>query len=566
MEFLVEKLPRKKSKSQSERRKVVYELAKNERSPKDISTLSSIPEPIVLKLLNERSLSKQQKLRFSKNILNLFKEGSSFKDIAALCYISKAQVKKILEEYPEFHSKEIIALSNEGVSYQEIAKHCSISEVAVSNYLNEHNQSYKEPKQNISERKQQSLEQIKKIFELYMEGHTCKHIGDIFGISTATVYQTLHRNPEYKLYVEERKTQNELRKRETQEHKKRKIYGNSLSKRIPKQKKETLYYEKRVSQRKQQSLEKSKELLELYKQGLVYKNIGEKFGITHERVRQILNIHPEFELYVEERKTQKESRKREIQEHKKLKIYENSLSKRFPKQTAEFWDYTKNINLNPEKVPAGSNKVVWWKCPLDGNSWKKKLISMAESWKRGNRGCPVCAGKKPLVKRPTLLIAYPEYVNQYWDFPKNDALKLWPYILTAGSNRKAWFKCPKDGYEWEATIGQIAYQQWSKGSAGCKVCNGTVNNKLGNRTKRDPLIVEFPSQIEKYWDYDKNNALNLRPEKILGGSSKKAWFKCPVDGHEWQSVVSQVAVRWKRGNTGCARCKRSSRKRPSLIN
>lgn len=39
---------------------------------------------------------------------------------------------------------------------------------------------------------------------------------------------------------------------------------------------------------KQERLEKSNQILELYKQGLTYQDIGNKYGLSRERVRQIL--------------------------------------------------------------------------------------------------------------------------------------------------------------------------------------------------------------------------------------------------------------------------------------
>lgn len=311
-------------------------------------------------------------------------------------------------------------------------------------------------------------------------------------------------------------------------------------------------------QRQQKRLEKSNEFLDLYKQGLTYQEIGDKYGLTRERVRQLLNLNPAFSEYLEEYEAAKVLAEQEKEEKAKLKIYESSFSFLYPKQTAEFWDYEKNSELKPDQVSSGSTLVeVWWKCPIDGYSWKKKPTDITRySWQKGSSGCPVCAGKnKKSEKQPSLLEVYPELVSQYWNYEKNKVLGLNPDSITLASNRKVWFKCPHDGNEWEARVHSTVKQQWSKENAGCKVCNGTDTRKSGVWTRREPLTVEFPDEVEKYWDYEKNNQNKLYPNKVTAGSSKKAWFKCQIDGYEWLSPISSLIFRyWKEGKSGCTRC------------
>lgn len=39
------------------------------------------------------------------------------------------------------------------------------------------------------------------------------------------------------------------------------------------------------------------------------------------------------------------------------------------------------------------------------------------------------------------------------------------------------------------------------------------------------------------------------------GTNKEVWFKCPVDGFEWQSRIASIRkASWDLGNSGCARC------------
>jgi DNA-binding PadR family transcriptional regulator len=58
---------------------------------------------------------------------------------------------------------------------------------------------------------------------------------------------------------------------------------------------------RRDAQRKER-LKKSYDFLELHRQGLSYQQIADKYGISRERVRQILASNPEFEAYRQKQK------------------------------------------------------------------------------------------------------------------------------------------------------------------------------------------------------------------------------------------------------------------------
>lgn len=270
-----------------------------------------------------------------------------------------------------------------------------------------------------------------------------------------------------------------------------------------------------------------------------------------------MKINPNFHVYRKEREASKAEASREKEERFKQKLEESSILHLYPEKVAEFWDYEKNQGLKPSEVPAGTTMIeIWLRCPIDGFSWKKRPGNITnQSWDRGARGCPCCARKvKKPEKKPALFEAYPELVIKYWNWDKNSPLGLDPETITLSSNRIVWLKCPNDGHEWQAKIGATVNQQWSKGNAGCRVCNGTHNRKLGEWKRRDSLAIEFPDEIKKYWDYQKNNELKIFPDKTTAGSSKKAWFKCPIDGYEWLSQISGIAGSWKEGISGCSRC------------
>lgn len=313
-------------------------------------------------------------------------------------------------------------------------------------------------------------------------------------------------------------------------------------------------------------LQKSNHFLELYKQGFSYQDIGDQHGLSRGRVRQVLDANPAFHEYLKEREKEKVAEEeakaiaeQEKKEQLKNNFYLKSLAVLYPERVAKLWDYEKNGDIKPEDIAAAStSQFIWLKCPLDGHSWKKKVGDITAIWKRnGTSGCPMCAGrKKKAEKQASLLEVYPELISQYWDYEKNKGLNLDPATLSLGSNKKAWFKCSHDSNEWQATIASTINQQWSKGNAGCRVCNGTHERKRGEWGKANPIGIEFPDEVAKYWFYEANNELGLDPSKLTIGSSKEAFFKCPIDGHEWVATITAIAKgSWKKGNSGCPACR-----------
>lgn len=193
---------------------------------------------------------------------------------------------------------------------------------------------------------------------------------------------------------------------------------------------------------KQERLEKSNQFLELYKQGFSYQDIGVKYGLSRERVRQVLKPYSEFHTYLKEREEAEILAEIEKSENTQNKIHSKSLAVLYPERVAELWDYEKNGDLKPEEVLAGSTQhSIWFKCSEE-HSWNKRPNQIATSWRRsGTSGCPMCVGRKKKAERqPSLIDIYFEIVSQYWDYGKNKEINLDPEKVTLSSNKKAWFK------------------------------------------------------------------------------------------------------------------------------
>ena len=122
----------------------------------------------------------------------------------------------------------------------------------------------------------------------------------------------------------------------------------------------------------------------------------------------------------------------------------------------EEWDWDKNTNIKPSLVTCGCMLKVWWKCKKCGYLWEASINSRTRDL---GVGCPKCADKiraqnrqKTLLnKKPPISDTHTELISE-WYYDKNNALGIFPEMLTAGSNKRVWWKCPKCGTVWNAVI------------------------------------------------------------------------------------------------------------------
>ena len=128
------------------------------------------------------------------------------------------------------------------------------------------------------------------------------------------------------------------------------------------------------------------------------------------------------------------------------------------------WHPTKNGDVKPTEVTAGTHKKFWWKCKC-GNEWETEVVS-----RKDGHGCPVCAKTKKgnsvakfyAKQKGSLAEKLPELAKE-WHPTKNSDLT--PYDVTIGSDKRAWWKCSKCRSAWEAVI-----RQRVKGFGKCPKC------------------------------------------------------------------------------------------------
>lgn len=208
----------------------------------------------------------------------------------------------------------------------------------------------------------------------------------------------------------------------------------------------------------------------------------------------------------------------------------NSLSNTHPELVAE-WDSTRNGDLTPEGVVAGSNRSVWWRC-AEGpdHAWRAPVQRRAIQ----GRGCPFCAGQRVSITS-TLAALAPEIAAE-WHPTLNGDLGPGDVLLT--STRRAWWKCPAGpDHEWETMVSHR-----TRNMSGCPFCTG-------RRASAATCLATVAPDLAAEWHSTKNG--EYTPRDVTLGSGYKAWWRCPLGpDHEWQQSVDKRGLR----GFGCPFC------------
>ena len=197
------------------------------------------------------------------------------------------------------------------------------------------------------------------------------------------------------------------------------------------------------------------------------------------------------------------------------------------------WDYEKN-ECTPDEIAAYSNKTVWWKCSVCGNSWRATVSSRINT-----SNCPFCINRRFKSGFNDVFSAAPQ-LEAEWDYAKNEGTN--PHQIICSSCKTAWWICSKCGHSWNAQI-----RRRCEGH-GCPECG----RKQGLKTRTDNKLRKGNTLADKYpevaaeWHPTKNG--DLFPEMVTSRNGRKVWWlgKC---GHEWQATVSH-----RTNGTGCPFC------------
>ena len=126
---------------------------------------------------------------------------------------------------------------------------------------------------------------------------------------------------------------------------------------------------------------------------------------------------------------------------------------------------------------------------------------------------------------------------------------LTPALVMSASKVKAWWKCPKCGNEWQATVASR-----TRGH-GCPSCARRANGLAHSRPASGKSLADLFPEIAAEWHPSRN--VGLRPENIGYASNKKVWWLCSACGNEWQIQVCNRT----RGSS-CRECAMAAKRMP----
>jgi hypothetical protein len=129
------------------------------------------------------------------------------------------------------------------------------------------------------------------------------------------------------------------------------------------------------------------------------------------------------------------------------------------------------------------------------------------------------AESAPRLRAPARWVAsFPDLVAQ-WHPTRNGHLR--PEDVSRGSGHKIWWRCARGpDHEWRASP-----KNRTVAGTGCPFC-------AGRRVSITNCLARVRPDLARHWHPTRND---LTPDRIVAGSTKPAWWKCPVAAdHEWR--------------------------------
>ena len=254
-------------------------------------------------------------------------------------------------------------------------------------------------------------------------------------------------------------------------------------------------------------------------------------------------------------------------------------------ELAKEWHPSKNGDLKPSDVTAGSEQKVWWLCAIrDDHEWDASIYNRAGGPKSG---CPCCSGHR-VAQRDSLAYLFPGLIHE-WDGEKNT---FSPWEIKPNKFKIAWWICKNDkNRSYECAV-RTRVNNFKNGICSCKFCNSLayLNPELAKQWHpilngdKTPLTIAAQAHDKAWWLCDQNqkhewsasvtnrakgrncpdcgnkranneNSLailypiiaaewhplkngTMTPEKVVAGSGKSAWWQCIKNNqHEWQVAI-----------------------------
>jgi hypothetical protein len=105
----------------------------------------------------------------------------------------------------------------------------------------------------------------------------------------------------------------------------------------------------------------------------------------------------------------------------------------------KYWDYEKNIGINPWNISHASDKKVWIKCQKV--NYHGSYLKTVAAFTSGKTRCPYCYNRK-IHPLDSLGAKYPQVLSIWSDKNKKS-----PYEYAPMSKKKVWWKCSEEKHE-----------------------------------------------------------------------------------------------------------------------
>ena len=159
------------------------------------------------------------------------------------------------------------------------------------------------------------------------------------------------------------------------------------------------------------------------------------------------------------------------------------------------WHPTKNGDLLPSQITAGSTRIVWWlgNC---GHEWRASPSNRS----RGTN-CPYCCNQKPLTGFNDLETLFPEIASE-WHTELNGTIT--PADVVAKSNKSVWWigQCR---HEWKQKISNRTVR-----NQGCPICAKRLQTSFPEQALFYYIKKSIPDAINSYEDlFDNQMELDI---------------------------------------------------------
>jgi hypothetical protein len=219
----------------------------------------------------------------------------------------------------------------------------------------------------------------------------------------------------------------------------------------------------------------------------------------------------------------------------------NSMAVTHPNLAKELHP-SKNGEITPENITAGSNRKLWWLCNKCGREWDA-VVHSRKSAKIYDGGCKHCTRTKklkiskktrvPKITKP-MRITHPEISKEFHP-TKNPNYSI--DLPSPKGTEKVWWICSNCDNEFQQIF------RGRKFGYPCKACSGQGVHSDG----RNSMAVTHPKlAIELH--PTKNG--DLTPKIIMAGTSKSLFWQCSECTHLWGATGNNRANK----GTGCPAC------------